>query len=150
MSQNTTIIGIVLVLLFVAVGAYFFSARNFKEAIAGEYDTFAQCLYNSGMRMYGSVTCKFCAQQRAMFGDSFRFIREIECDPRNPLPQTELCISKKITATPTWIFEDANGKDVTRFSPGVQSLEKLSEVSGCPLIKSTPLDAEASLESASG
>ncbi|MDP3725596.1 MAG: hypothetical protein Q8R36_00185 [bacterium] len=141
MSQNTTIIGgIVGVLMLVAVGSYFFSERGSEEAIAGEYDTFAQCLYDSGMRMYGSVTCKFCAQQREMFGDSFRFVREIECDPRNPLPQTELCVAKKITATPTWIFEDEAGNDVTRFQPGVLSLEKLSEVSGCPLVASTPIE----------
>lgn len=137
MNRNTTIIvSITGALILIAVAAFIFSgAKGTREATAGEYDTFAQCLYDSGLRMYGSVTCSFCAKQRAIFGSSFNFIREIECDPRNPLPQTERCIAKNITGTPTWIQEDKDGKDVYRFSAGVQSLERLSEVSGCALEK---------------
>ena len=125
--------GIVGALIIAAVVLYFFSEQGARKVVAGEYDTFTQCLYDAGLRMYGSVTCSYCAQQRAMFGDSFRFIREIECDPRNPLPQTELCISKNIAATPTWIHEDASGNELFRFKPGVQSLERLAEVTSCPL-----------------
>jgi len=106
------------------------------------YETFSQCLYDSGLRMYGSATCSFCAKQRALFGDAFENIKEIECDPRNPNPQTELCIARDIAHTPTWILEDENGDDVFRFEAGVQSLETLSEVSGCPLTEDTLTDDE--------
>jgi len=141
MGQNNIIIAsIVGALLLVTVVAFVFSGpQGGREAVAGDYDTFAQCLYDSGLRMYGSVTCRFCAQQRAMFGGSFKHIREIECDPRNPLAEAERCIAKNIEATPTWVLEDKNGDDVERFQAGVQTLEALSEVSGCPLVKDSEL-----------
>jgi len=132
--NNVVIVIGALIVVAVVVVAYIFSGKN-EEVQAGEYDTFAQCLYESGMRMYGSATCRFCAQQREMFGPSVKYIREIECDPRNPLSKTELCIAKNIAYTPTWILEDKNSNETYRFEPGVQTLEKLSEVSGCPFVK---------------
>ena len=100
-----------------------------------EYNSFAQCLNESGLKMYGSVTCSFCARQRDLFGDAFQFINEIECDPRNENNQAELCISKNIERTPTWILEDENGNNLHKFEPGVQSLKTLSEISNCPILK---------------
>jgi len=142
--DNKLFVGITIGILFVVAIAAFFFSRGEKDVALGQYDSFAQCLTDAGFKMYGSATCVFCAQQRAMFGDSFRFIREIECDPRNPLPQTELCIAKKITHTPTWILEDKDGKDVTRLAPGVQSFETLGGLANCPV--GTSLSEDGSLE----
>jgi uncharacterized membrane protein len=100
---------------------------------SGQYDEFAQCIYDEGFRMYGSATCVFCARQRALFGDSVEYIREIECDPRNPDNESERCIAKNVERTPTWIVEDQEGNDIKRFDPGVLSLETLSAESGCVL-----------------
>lgn len=135
MNNKIIVGGIVAVLFIVAVGAFLFSGSGSSKVEAGEYDTFAQCLYDSGMRMYGSATCSFCEKQRKLFGASERFVREIECDPRNELSQTELCIARDITHTPTWILEDSDGNDINRLDSGVKSLEELSKVSGCPLEK---------------
>lgn len=103
----------------------------------GTYDTFAQCLTENNLVMYGSQGCSFCAKQRAMFGDSFQYVTEIECDPRfeehNPRP--ELCVRKNIEHTPTWILEDDEGNTLEAMEPGVLSLEELSELSGCKLVK---------------
>ncbi|OGY55559.1 MAG: hypothetical protein A2756_01705 [Candidatus Ryanbacteria bacterium RIFCSPHIGHO2_01_FULL_48_27] len=133
--NNKLLVGITIgVLVLVAVGAAFFS-RGQGGPSASQYDSFAQCLADAGLAMYGSATCPFCAQQRAMFGDSFRYVREIECDPRNPLAQTELCIAKKITHTPTWILEDTEGKEVSRLEPGVQTFETLGTLANCPVAK---------------
>ena len=109
---------------------YAIQSRTVPE---GKYDTFAQCLTDRRVIMYGSITCSYCATQRAMFGSAFEYAREIECNPRNPNPQTQLCIDKNIEGTPTWIQEDENGNDVYRFPAGVVELEDLSRVSGCPL-----------------
>lgn len=100
-----------------------------------KYAAFAQCLTERGFIMYGSVTCSFCARQRALFEEKVfeKYAIEIECDPRNPGAEVERCIAKSIERTPTWIQEDAQGAELYRFGPGVQSLEKLSEISGCPL-----------------
>ena len=100
---------------------------------AGKYTDFAQCIYDKGMRMYGSLGCSFCAKQRAMFGDAAEYIKEIECDPRYPNPQTDLCIGKNISRTPTWIHEDGKGNEIKRFDPGVLSLEELSAETKCKL-----------------
>lgn len=144
MIQNNLIIGsIIALLLIVAIGAFVFVPDK-EKAATGEYDTFAQCLYDSGMRMYGSATCSFCERQRQMFGTSFEHIREIECDPRNPMPQTERCIARNIEATPTWIRENPEtGETLHRFEPGVVQLERLAEVSGCPLVKDAETVTEA-------
>ncbi|MDP3970823.1 MAG: hypothetical protein Q8P90_03915 [bacterium] len=99
----------------------------------GEYDEFAQCLDATGMKMYGSVTCSFCERQRELFGSSFQYIEEIECDPRNEDNEAERCIAKDISHTPTWILEDAKGNDLYRFESGPQSLADLAEASGCQL-----------------
>jgi hypothetical protein len=138
MPKNNITVGIILgFLVLVAIIAFVFSGSRggTEEVVAGEYDTFAQCLYENGMRMYGSATCSFCARQRKDFGNSFHFVREIECDPRNKDNQANLCISKNISHTPTWIHEDDAGNDIFRFDSGVVSLEDLSKESGCPLIK---------------
>ncbi len=123
----------VVVAILLAGATHLVFASSKPAVPSGTYDTFAQCMYERGMRMYGSVTCAFCARQREILGDSFEYIREIECDPRNPGNVAELCIAKKIERTPTWILENEAGEDVHRFEPGIQSLKALSEVSGCPL-----------------
>ena len=104
-----------------------------KVVPSGIYDTFAQCVYEKGMRMYGSKGCVYCAKQRALFGDSAEYIKEIECDPRYPNPETDRCIAKKIERTPTWIREDAAGNTVKRYDPGVRSLQTLAGETGCAL-----------------
>lgn len=102
---------------------------------AGTYTEFAQCLDESGFIMYGSEGCSFCARQRALFGDAFEHITEIECDPRFPSAQVERCVEKDIEHTPTWIQEDGAGNTLYRFEAGLLPLKRLSEVSECPLGK---------------
>lgn len=116
--------------IFLAFITFAVQSRTVPE---GKYNEFAQCLSDKGFIVYGSATCSYCATQRAMFGSAFKKITEIECNPRNPHPQTQLCVDKDIKGTPTWIQEDAEGKDVYRFPAGVVSLEELSRVSGCTL-----------------
>lgn len=99
----------------------------------GKYNEFAQCLKEKNMIMYGSITCAFCARQRALFGEAFEFVEEIECDPRNPNNEAERCIKVGVERTPTWIMEDIEGNELYRFDPGVVPLERLGEVAGCEL-----------------
>jgi len=97
-------------------------------------DAFAQCLTDKGVKMYGSYICSACLAQIKMFGGhegSFRYINYIECHPRGPNPQTELCLKRDISKTPTWILEK-NDTEIKRLV-GLQSLESLAEFSGCKL-----------------
>lgn len=89
--------------------------------IPGDYDNFAKCLSEKGATMYGADWCGSCKEQKIMFGKSFKYVNYVEC-PEN----MELCNEKGIEKYPTWII---NGE--TRV--GVQSLQKLSEITECSL-----------------
>ena len=119
------------VLAILLAGVSYISHRS--NVPSGKYAEFAGCLYDEGFIMYGSLGCSFCAKQRAMFGDAFEYILEIECDPRYEGHDVERCVAKKIAHTPTWIQEDADGNELFRFPAGVVELEDLSAQSGCAL-----------------
>ncbi|MFC1648345.1 hypothetical protein ACFL1B_02690 [Nanoarchaeota archaeon] len=96
-------------------------------------DEFAQCLSNEGFTLYSANTCPHCVQQEKMFGDSFKYIYRVECNPHAPNAKAELCIEKEIEGTPTWIREE-EGK-ITKYQ-GTQPLVALSLASGCELPQS--------------
>jgi len=93
------------------------------------YDEAAQCITSKGVNMYSSFRCGVCAKTRAMFGDSFQYILEIECHPQGENAQTELCLAKKIEGTPTWILEP-DGIEQKRYT-GFLSVEELKAFAGC-------------------
>jgi hypothetical protein len=96
--------------------------RSGEVVPSGKYDAFAQCLATKKLTMYGAVWCSACKAEKALFGDSFKYVSYVECT-ENP----NECLAKGIEKYPTWIDEKEQ-KYV-----GVQGLEKLSEISGCQL-----------------
>ncbi|HLC51626.1 MAG TPA: vitamin K epoxide reductase family protein [Candidatus Nanoarchaeia archaeon] len=100
-------------------------------SVGKDHSELAKCLTNNGVNMYGSFRCGVCAKTRAMFGDSFQYINEIECHPQGENAQTELCLSKNIGGTPTWILEP-EGVEQKRYT-GFLSIEELAEFAGCPI-----------------
>ena len=117
-NQNNLIIGAIIVVL-IGVGVHYFYPKN---SASGQYDSFAQCLAEKKITMYGAVWCPWCQKEKAGFGDSFKYVPYVEC-PDNP----QKCLSLKIDGYPTWIFPD--GKKLQDY----QGLQKLSVASGCPL-----------------
>lgn len=89
-------------------------------------DSFAQCLTDNNITMYGTATCSFCKAQKEKFGSSFVYVDYVECSADGPGANPELCREKGITGYPSW---EIAGSLVTGMIP----LEKLSEFSGCPL-----------------
>lgn len=85
-------------------------------------DAFASCLTSKKIAMYGAAWCPHCQNQKKLFGDSFRLVTYVEC-PDN----IKLCTDKGVEGFPTWILQD--GKKLV----GEQSLEALSQASGCAL-----------------
>ena len=120
-------IGIGLVVLLILISG----CASQTPEVEGEYDSFAKCLSDSGVKMYGSFLCSVCKRQRDLFGSSFELLGEIECHPRGENTQTELCLEKNIESTPTWTLEK-DGVELERLD-GYQNLEVLAELSGCPL-----------------
>ena len=96
-------------------------------AAPGKYDTLAQCLTNSGAKMYGTYWCGHCKDQKDMFGKSWDKVQYVECSLPNAGGQTQECIDAEIVAYPTWEF--GNGNRVT----GALSFEELSIRTGCNL-----------------
>lgn len=92
----------------------------------GVYAPLAKCLTKKGVRMYGAYWCPHCADQKEMFGEDFRFVNYIECDPKGENNDAPRCQRDKIDSYPTWYFP-ATGYD----SHGTKPLEKVAAMAGC-------------------
>jgi hypothetical protein len=104
-------------------------------ATAKNYDKFARCLAKKGATMYGAFWCPHCAEQKEMFpGSSISYLNYVECGvvgaPRTE--QTPECKAREIHRYPTWLFGPGPNQERVE---AIQSLEQLSEKTGCPLPK---------------
>jgi len=77
--------------------------------------------------MYGAYWCSHCANQKALFGSSMKYVTYVECSLPDKSGQTEICRRANIESYPTWEF-----KDGTRLS-GEIPLATLAEKTGCTL-----------------
>ena len=66
---------------------------------------------------YVQLGCHACEAQKELFGDNYQYINSVDC-----WFERDKCTD--IKATPTWVIK---GKKYT----GVQSIEKLQELTGC-------------------
>jgi len=111
-------------LVLIAIGYMtwnYYSGSTVTPPGPGQYDAFAKCLTQKGAAMYGLKTCSHCADQKAMFGNSFQYVTYVECSE-----QQALCNAKGVTAVPSW---EINGK----IEVGVKPLADLSTEIGCAL-----------------
>jgi thiol-disulfide isomerase/thioredoxin len=93
----------------------------------GKYDTFAQCINDSGAKFYGAFWCPHCQATKAMFGKSAKKLPYVECSTADGKGQLPICTEKEVKGYPTWIFPDGS-----RLS-GEQTMESLAEKTACPL-----------------
>lgn len=98
------------------------------KAAPSPYDSFAQCLTENDVTMYGAYWCPHCQNQKKLFGNAWRHIDYVECaTPGAPNTMTKQCEEAGVEGYPTWI--NAAGEIIA----GEQSLEELATFSGCPL-----------------
>jgi len=109
----------------VIISLFFIIVFNLTEDRA----ELAQCISEKGMVFYSSEFCSHCKQQKDLFGNSLKYITEIECSPHAKNSQTDLCTENNITGTPTWVLE-VEGKEIKR-NVGYMSIEELKEFTGC-------------------
>ncbi|MBI5046761.1 hypothetical protein HZC07_03445 [Candidatus Micrarchaeota archaeon] len=95
----------------------------------GKYDSFAKCLTQKGVKFYGTFWCPHCANQKALFGKSLKYVNYIECSTPDGKGQIQQCIDAEIKSYPTWIFPDGSRKS------GELSLLELGTKSECKLEK---------------
>jgi len=120
-KNNLLVYGCVL-LLFVAA---YLGGRYYRSH---KYDSFAQCLAAKQAKMYGLYWCPHCADQKAMFGASFRYVPYVECAIKgSPKELAPACKVAGVTLFPSWQF----GMDPPH--EGVLSLQALSQKTACSL-----------------
>ncbi len=121
--MKTKALWILILLLF--VGFVFWLVRT--PGKAGELDPFASCLKESGAKYYAAFWCPNCKNQEALFGRSAKLLPRVECSTPDSKGQLPVCEEAGIKGYPTWIFADGSRES------GVQPLERLSELTSCPL-----------------
>lgn len=128
-SSRNTPRGICLVL-----GAHLLLAAAALPAMAASgqqqpptLDSFAKCLTQQRVVMYGSSICPHCADQKKLFGSSFQYVTYVECYVPGSHQMSPACAKADIQVVPTWSFP--MGTQLR----GAQSLKMLSAATGCPL-----------------
>ena len=112
-----------ILIIIIMGGILFFVGKS----AGGDYDEFAQCLTDNGAKMYGAYWCPHCAEQKKIFGNSWKHVDYVECSLPNRAGTTQICIEENIQSYPTWEFSDG-----TKVS-GFQSLQTLAQKTGCSL-----------------
>jgi hypothetical protein len=120
-KKKNIIIAAVVVILF---GAAFAGGRYYRNH---KYDRFAKCLASKNAKMYGLYWCPHCADQKRMFGGAFKYVPYVECATKVPHELAPECKAAGVKLFPSWQF---GAEEPT---VGVQSLEELSQKTGCSL-----------------
>lgn len=122
MAKQKKLIIAALVMILAIVGASFIYANSQPKK---NYDVFAKCLTDKGIKLYGAYWCPHCQDQKKMFGESIKYVDYIECAIPGSNKQTETCSAEGISGYPTWKYADGHKE------AAVKSLEDLSKASGC-------------------
>ncbi|MAF88932.1 MAG: hypothetical protein QGI80_00965 [archaeon] len=127
MSKKTVILTASIVIIIAGVLIFKPQVSGFVTA-GHDYslDSFTECLAESNAVMYGAYWCPHCTTQKEMFGDSISGVLYVECDSKGKNTKPELCRQNNIQSYPSWIIDG-------RTYSGVQSLQTLSDITGCSL-----------------
>ena len=134
MKQITKFIMIIAVLVILTT-AFYYASKAISSATGksilgqviknnentGSLDSFAECLAEKGVILFINEGCPYCAKQKEIFGNSVQYLDIVKCEEYGGT-----CSENKIDRVPTWLI---NGEKYV----GVQTLESLSEISGCVL-----------------
>lgn len=91
----------------------------------GKYDSFAQCIADSGAKFYGAWWCPHCQAQKALFGKSAKLLPYHECSDKSQ-KQTQECDDLGIQSYPTWQFPDGTRET------GEKTFDVLAAKTNCP------------------
>lgn len=112
------------VVIAVCLAIIWLGVRSFGPGPTGKYDTFAKCLAEKKVTMYGAYWCSHCQNEKRNFGSSFKYVPYVECTQ-----ETALCQAKGIAGYPTWMTEDGKKYE------GEQGLNRIADFSGCELVQ---------------
>lgn len=104
--------------------AYYLGTRTQHK-----HDSFARCLQQRGVKMFGAWWCPHCEEQKERFGASFEYVPYVECGVKGDVhARSEVCKEEHVDHYPTWQFPPM-GERVER----VFTLKELSDRTGCSL-----------------
>jgi|SRR3989344_2457808 len=120
-------IKIIIAFLIITVGAAIVGFWLWQNFHPSQYDDFAKCLSDKGVKFYGAFWCSHCQAEKALFGNAKRFLPYVECSTPDGNRELQTCIDKGVTSYPTWVFPDGTTQ------VGEMSLQELAGKSGCAL-----------------
>ena len=101
-----------IIILLILVLAFFLLNKDKPET----KEEIVKCIGSKSI-FYTQLGCHACKIQEDLFGENYKYITVVDC-----WFEIEKCIN--ITATPTWLID---GEKII----GVQSVEKLQDLTGC-------------------
>jgi uncharacterized membrane protein len=128
-SVNIRSVAPIIITGLVLSGILYFAQSG--TVVKRDYSELIACLNEEGVTYYKSVRCSNCRRQEILLGDAYKNLNSIECHPDGDNPQPELCLSKGIDKTPTFILEP-DGNEVRRLV-GLQQIKDLADFAGCAL-----------------
>jgi|TARA_B100001971_G_C18128696_1_gene503579 hypothetical protein len=111
-KDTKTYLILAIIIIVVILGIFFLKDDNKTDKKT------AECL-GQNSELYVQLGCHACETQEKMFGENYNYLNIIDC-----ADESEKCAQAQIRATPTWIINEQSYR-------GVQSLEKLKELTGC-------------------
>lgn len=115
---------IIIGILIVAAGFMLFAF--FQRSPVDPVRTFAACLTEKNVTMYGVDTCAACQNQKKLFGDAFAAVDYVNCAFH---PTT--CNALPSKGYPTWTMRG------TVIAEGLIPLATLAQLTSCPLNETT-------------
>lgn len=116
---------------FVAAGVTYFAQTS--VVAKKDYTPFVEALNAKGLVYYKSYTCSNCKRQEQMIGPAYKKLNSVECHPKGPNGNPQLCLERGIEHTPTFIIEK-DGQVIKKIE-GVQKLTELAKWAGVPVEK---------------
>ena len=113
-----------LIVAIVLLGSVFLQSKGLSASSKDTWQAgLAKHLTEVKATMYGAYWCPHCMEQKELFGEAFKYINYVECDPMGRRANPALCHEKGIKVYPTWEIKG-------NFYQGVRSLEELFKLSG--------------------
>jgi len=110
-SSLNTIVTLAIIVGVILVAFFIISSKTSNTS-----EELAKCIGEKA-QLFTQLGCHACKTQEELFGENYKFLNVVDC-----FYEGEKCGG--IEYTPTWII---NGEKIV----GVQSIEKLKELTGC-------------------
>lgn len=112
MKRKTAgLISILVIMTVVSLAIFLMNSRKAETP-----DEVAKCIGRNSV-LYIQLGCHACETQKKLFGESYQYLNKIDC-----WFEGDKCLD--IQKTPTWIIKGEKYE-------GVQSIDKLKELTGC-------------------